>query len=668
MKDTARSVVNVPSGQQSIRSKCFHPSNSFVEFKKEEIEQSISDRFEQIARMFPDHLAVKTSTDELTYGALNNFANCVAQTILARSEKREEPVALLLEKGAPLIAAILGVLKAGKIYVPLDRSYPRARTNYIVEDSEAGLIITNNRNLSTAKELVDHQRQLINLDEQAFATTPENPGLFMSPDSVSYVMYTSGSTGKPKGVVQNHRNVLHKVMQYANAIHVCADDRLTLFRSLSVSGSIRDMFGGLLTGAAILPFDLKDGALVDRARWLLQEEITIYNAVAALFRHFVGTLTEGGNFPKIRLVKVSGEPVYKKDVELYKRQFSQDCIMLNMLASSETGTVRMYFIDKKTQIRGNHVPVGYSVDHTEVLLLDDAGNKVGFNQIGEIAVKSRYLPLGYWRKPELTRAAFLPNTEGGDERIYHTRDLGEMMSDGCLVHLGRKDLRVKIRGYSVEVAEVELALNALANIKEAVVGTRKGVAGDQQLIAYIVSRSQPGPTVSELRRVLGESLPDYMLPAAFVTLDALPLTPNGKVDRRMLPELGSTRPQLDTSFIAPRTPVEEELAKIWAQMLSLDQVGIHDDFFDLGGHSLLATQVTSRVINCFKVDLPIKSLFDSPTVADMAMIITQNETKKARPEDLARMLTEVESLSDEEAQRLLARESEEASNKGSSNE
>jgi acyl carrier protein len=292
----------------------------------------------------------------------------------------------------------------------------------------------------------------------------------------------------------------------------------------------------------------------------------------------------------------------------------------------------------------------------EIVLLDDSGKEVGLDCVGEIAVKSRYLSPGYWRRPDLTRARFLPDPNGGNERIYLTGDLGRIRPDGCLEYIGRKDFQVKIRGFKIEVTEVETALLEHTNVRESTVLAKEGRFGDKQLVAYFVPSKKPGPSTSELRGLLKEKLPHYMIPSAFVMLDSLPLLPNGKIDRKAFPLPSSARPELGTSFVAPTTPVEEEVAKIWAEVLSLDQVGIQDNFFDLGGHSLLASQVISRVINTFNVELPIKSLFESPTAADMAVVITENMAKKAGDEELARMLAELESLSDEEAQRRLAEE------------
>ena len=282
------------------------------------------------------------------------------------------------------------------------------------------------------------------------------------------------------------------------------------------------------------------------------------------------------------------------------------------------------------------------------MLLDDEGRDVGFHQIGEIAVRSRYLSPGYWCIPELTQAKFLPDPEGGGQRIYLTGDLGRMLPDGCLEHLGRKDFLVQIRGYKVDVAEIETALLDLPTIEQAVAMAQKDHHGNHRIVAYIVSAQQP-PTITELRGFLKGKLPDYMLPASFVILDSLPQTPNGKVDRLALPAPGSGRPDLGNTFVPPRSPVENKLSEIWAAVLGLDQVGIQDNFLDLGGDSLLASQVIARVIKTCKVEVPLRSLWESPTIADMAVIIIQNQAKRVDQEQLDRMLTELEELSSDEA-------------------
>ena len=275
------------------------------------------------------------------------------------------------------------------------------------------------------------------------------------------------------------------------------------------------------------------------------------------------------------------------------------------------------------------VPVGYAIEDMEVSLLDEEGQKVDFCRVGEIAVKSRYLSPGYWRRADLTRDKFLPGPDRGDKVTFLTGDLGRMLPDGCLYHLGRKDFQVKIRGHRIEVTEIELALLSLPSIKEAVVTASEDQPSDQRLVAYLVLNGRPASSVSKLRTFLKDRLPDYMVPSAFVFLDALPLAPNGKLDREALPAPDWSRPDLKRSFVAPRNSLEQLLASIWTEVLKLEQIGVYDNFFELGGHSLLATQVISRVRETFQVEVPLRTLFEMPTIEELAEVIIQSQAKGA---------------------------------------
>ena len=652
MRDFSWQVSNLPPEQQAIRAKCFHPTGKFVEFSKEDVEKSIVDRFEKIVRLYPDGRAVRTKEQSLTYDELNRAANRVARIILAERGQGNEPVAILLEHGAPAIIAILGVLKTGKIYVLLDPSYPEAWLNNIRESSQASVIVTDNKNASLASRLAESTVRLLDIDESHSIDDTDNPSLTISPDSLAYILYTSGSTGQPKGVTQNHRNVLYTTISYTNKIRISTDDRLTLLHSCGTGSALYHLFSSLLNGATLFPFDIKEQGVAQWAEWVRQEEISIYHSVPAVFRNFVSTLTGVEEFPTLRLIHLSAAPASKKDVELYRKYFLRNCIFAHTMGSTEALLISWYFMDKETKITGSAVPVGYTVDEKEVVLLDVDGQEVGSEQVGEIAVRSRYLSPGYWQRPDLTQAKFLADANGGKEHIYLTGDLGCMLPDGCLYHLGRKDFQVKVRGYRIEIAEIERALTALDTVKEAVVVAREDRPEDKRLIAYIVPVEKPPPTVSTLRRALAEKFPDYMIPSAFVLLDSLPLTPNGKVDRRTLPAPDQSRPELEESFVAPRTSVEEMLAEIWSEVLKVEKVGIHDNFFDLGGHSLAATRVVSLVIKRFNLELPLRSLFDSPTVAHMAAVITEHQGTRIKEKDLERILAELESMTDEEAKKL----------------
>ncbi|MEO5574569.1 MAG: non-ribosomal peptide synthetase [Gammaproteobacteria bacterium] len=635
------------------------PSPAFVEFKKSEIEQSIANCFEQRVQRYAERTAVKTRRDQYTYRELNQAANRIARAVIAQcGGQSNQQVALLLEHDAALVAAILAVLKAGHVYVPLDPAFPYARNCFILEDAQAQLLVTNSKNFPLAQSLIRGDQRLLNIDELDAGLTDDNLGLAISPDQLAYILYTSGSTGQPKGVMQNHRNVLNDLRQYTNTLYISCDDRMTLLYSCSVNGAVRGIYGALLNGAALYPMAIKQEGLSRLANWLVEEEITFYHSVPTVFRHFTETLTPNHKFPKLRLIRFGGERVLASDVAAYKKHFSDTCILYTGMGATETGHVREFFIDKHTKIPGGIVPAGYAIEDKQVLLLDAEGAAVGLNREGEITVKSRYLSLGYWRKPELTQAAFKADLCGGDERIYRTGDLGRMHADGLLEHLGRKDFQVKVRGYRIEVAEIELMLLDLPEIKEAVVMGREDSRGEQSLIAYVVpdpaaQASPKPPTPSKLRTLLKTNLPDYMVPSTIIMMDSLPLTPNGKLDRRALPALGEIQAVREDSFVAARTPLEESLVCIWADLLKMEKVGVHDNFFELGADSLLGMQIITRVNSTLQVELVLPILFENPTIAELALAIIQAQSATAENQEIKYLLDQLSSISDAEAQQLI---------------
>jgi amino acid adenylation domain-containing protein len=600
------------------------PTNLFVEFREEDTEQSISNRFEEQARRYPHRLAVKTKSQRLTYDGLNRISNRAAHAVLARCDQNNEPVVLLFKQGAPLIAASFGALKAGKAYVPLDFSLPHAKARQILENVQPRLIITDNDHLSLAHELGRDPSEILNLDDVDETLPDENPGLSVSPDQIAYINYTSGSTGEPKGVVWNHRNELFGIRVKTNELHISPDDRVSLVRSNNV-GAARDMFLALLNGAALLPFDLREDGSADLGNWLIREDITVFTCVATIFRHSVHSLDRNKKFSNVRLIHIGGEPLFKSDVDLYKKHFSDECIFVNRYSISETQAVSYHFINKQTEVKGERVPVGYPLEGNEVLLLDEDGTAVGVNQVGEIAVRSPYLALGYWRKPDLTRSKFMPDPKGGNARVYLTGDYGYRLPDGCLVHVGRKDFQVKIRGHRVEVPAVEMALLDVPAVKQAVVVPWEDAGGARRLAAYVVFQAGQALTVGQLRGFLKGKLPNYMLPASILILETLPLTTSGKVDRRALPVLGRARPDLDIPVTTPRNPVESAVARIWSGALKLDEVGMHDNFFDLGGDSLLASSLIANVRKTFQVSFSLRDFFETPTVAGVVERIEKSE-------------------------------------------
>jgi amino acid adenylation domain-containing protein len=616
-------------------------SASFIAFAKSAIAQSLPERFEWQVQRVPHRLAVQTASHQLTYAMLNRLANRIAHAILARRGPAVEPVALLLDQGAPLIAAILGILKAGKLYVALDHTYPQAQLADMLVDAQPGLMITNQQHMALASALWPHHNGVLNLDRLDSSLSTANPALTIAPDALAYIFYTSGSTGRPKGVVDTHRNVLHNIMRYTNSLRICAEDRLTLLQSCSFSGSVSSLFCALLNGAAVLPFDVRAQGLHTLAAWLRQEGLTIYHSVPSIFRQVA---TAGEAFPALRLIRLEGDQASWRDIELYQQHFPATCVLVNGLGATECGLVRQFFVEQTTPVTGSVVPIGYAVDDMEILLLDDTGQEVPIGEIGEIAVCSRYLAAGYWGRPDLTAAAFQTDAHDAERRTYHTGDLGRLRPDGCLEHLGRKNFQHKIRGHRVEVADIETALLTHSAIRDAVVVTHAEPPHEARLIAYIVPTTGTAPTVSTLRRHLVERLPEYMLPAVYMVLAALPLDANGKVARRLLPAPKVQRAHLETPYVPPSTPFEEKLAALWADVLQLECVGIHDHFVELGGDSLSATQLLARVLDAFQLTLPLRSLLEATTVAEMAVTLVQYQTNTVDQDEISRLLTDLETF------------------------
>ena len=631
--------------QKFVCNRLIAKPEGFIDFPKLEIEQSIPKRFEQQVNKYPHAIAIKTNNQTLTYRQLNENANRLANTIISQRGEKPEVIVLLLEKGADFITSILGVLKTGKIFVPLDPTFPIDRLTYIIEDSQAIALITNNLNLDLARKLANNC-QLFNIDDIKdnihSNNSGENPLIKISPETLAYIIYTSGSTGKPKGVVQNHRNSLHYCMNDTKTLLISHQDRVIFLYSCSALGGILCIFYTLLNGASLYPFNVKEQGLTNLVKWLITSEITIYHSFTTLFRHFVDILTDTEQFPKIRLVKLGGEATLIRDVENYKKYFSANCILYASLGATEAGTFRNFIVDKDTKIANSTIPMGYPVQDMEVVILDENGLEVKNGNIGEIALKSEYLALGYWQKPELTQTVFLPDIQNSQKIIYRTGDLGCIQSDGCLVHKGRKDFQVKIRGFRIEVTEIEMELLKIPHLQEAVVVATEDIPENKRLIAYIIAKKQPAPTTKEIRQHLQNKLPEYMLPSAFIFLDTLPLTPNGKLDRKGLAAFNLIKPEVTQNFVNPQNDIESQLIKVWEDLLGIQPIGVQDDFFELGGNSLLAVRLFADIEHKFAQKLPLAALFPSATIAAIAQIIQEEKVLENTPKANYSSLVEIQ--------------------------
>lgn len=617
-------IVRRPAGATD---RLISPNNPFSEFLPEDIEQSIPARFSQQAERAPQTIAVSAPGQSLTYSELDRLSNRIAQKILDISGTDSEPVAILLDQGAMAVAAILGVLKAGKFYVPVEPSHPPSRTSAMLADLGAKLILTA-REYRTLAEQLGRQFELVVLDDLDRSLPSDNPKVAIGPDHLAYIFYTSGSTGKPKGVFDNHRNVLHNVLRYTNTLHIASTDRLSLLQSCSFSGTVSSLFGALLNGGTICPFNIRGSGPSDLAQWVNDQEITIYHSVPALFRSF---LDGDRYFPTVRLVRLEGDRASKIDFELFRQYFSPDCILVNGLGTTETGIASQFFMDRESIVESPQLPIGNPTPGVKLLVLndDDEGQPVPDGFVGEIVVQSDFLALGYWKNPQLTQRAF-PSLSADGRRLYRTGDLGRFGPDG-LEYLGRGDFRIKLRGQTVEAGEIESALASLASVRNALVVARKDPRGEDHLVAYIISSGAARSTVTEIRRQLLERLPVFMVPSHYVFLDDFPLTPHNKVDRRSLPEPDWSNPDPDRPHVPTGSLLEAQLVQIWEEVLGIRSIGVTDDFFELGGHSLLAARMLEEIEAMFGKRIPPSFLLGGATVRRVADALTRESDDLRQP-------------------------------------
>lgn len=602
-----------------------------ISFDRTEIEQSIVKRFERQVRLHPDRIAVKDAHQSISFTEFNRAANRIAACLLEKRGETSEAVAILFDHGLAAMVAILAVLKAGKYYVPLDPSYPRTTIEHMLKDSQAAIILSDQATTDLAGTLTGDGITVINTDRIENSTANDNRDMTLSPDAYACLLYTSGSTGLPKGILHSHRTILHHIWSHTHTFQISSTDCQALLLSYSFAASISEIFGALLNGATLSMNYVKKTGMDHLSKWLQSEKITTFKLPVSLFRLFLNTLKEPSCFPDLRLIILGGDKLLRTDVELFRRFFSEDCLLVNRLASTEAFTITRFFVDQTTILTEQVVPVGYPDHDKEILILDEKGLPVQKGETGEMVIASRYLSPGYWNLPELNENKFRTLREKEGQRVFYTGDMGRIRPDGCLEHFGRKDDLIKIRGYRIELSSVEAALNELDEIREAIVTVHeaaKGIGG-KKLAAYLVPADPAGLSVSQLRRKLAQKLPGYMIPANFVILDKFPLTSSGKIDRLTLPSPTKNRPALDSSYVAPRTPTEESIMEIWSEALGLEQVGVTDNFFDLGGDSLMLFWVHAHIQDIFAIDIPMVILFKYPTIMALAQFIIH---RKGLPE------------------------------------
>ncbi|MBD3307336.1 amino acid adenylation domain-containing protein, partial [candidate division KSB3 bacterium] len=582
------------------------------------LDQCIHQLFEAQAANTPEAVAVVYREKTLTYRELDQRANQLARYLQQRGVGPEVLVGICLERSLEMMVGLVGILKAGGAYVPLDPEYPQERVAFMIEDSQISVVVTQQKFLTVIPEQTVTPICL-DTDWEAIAQERSDPPLSdVTADNLMYVIYTSGSTGKPKGAMNIHRALCNRLLWMQEAYQLTEHDRVVQKTPCSFDVSGWEFFWPLITGARLVmaePGGHKDSAYL--VRMIRDQQITTMHFVPSMLQVFLEE-PDVEHCTSLHRVICSGEAL---SYPLQERFFSRlKTAELHNLYGPTEAAIDVTFWHCLPASQRRIVPIGRPIANTQIYIVDAAFQPVPVGVPGELYIGGVNLARGYFARPELTAEKFVPNpfSQVPGSRLYATGDLARFLPDGTIDYLGRIDHQVKIRGFRVELGEIEATLARHPAIRETVVILREESPDDKRLVAYYVSDQEQELALPELRHFLRQHVPEYMIPAAFVRLDKMPLMPNGKLDRRALPIPELSRDDLQERYVAPRNPVEERLAEIWADILRIDRVGVYDNFFELGGHSLLAAQVIARIQKAFGVKLPLMNLFETPTIAHLA--------------------------------------------------
>jgi amino acid adenylation domain-containing protein/thioester reductase-like protein len=580
----------------------------------------LQELFEAQVERTPEALALVYEGTHLSYRELNQRANQVAHYLRRLGVGPEVLVGLCMERSLEMVVGLFGILKAGGAYVPLDPEYPKDRVAFMLEDAQVSVLLTQ-EHLGVA--LPSHTATPVCLDSEWEAIAQEreeNPCREATADNLAYVIYTSGSTGKPKGVMISHRGICNRLLWMQETYRLSERDRVLQKTPFSFDVSVWEFFWPLLNGAGLVmarPGGHRESAYL--VKLIAEQQVSTLHFVPPMLQVFLG---EPGleTCACLKRVICSGEAL---PFELQERFFARLSAELHNLYGPTEASVDVTFWACERESERRLVPIGRPIANTQIYILDSRLAPVPVGVPGELHIGGIGLARGYLSRPDLTAEKFIPDpfANAVGTRLYKTGDLARWLPDGNIEFLGRIDHQVKIRGFRIELEEIEAILSQHPAVASAVVLAQDNEADNKRLVAYVVPQPEQALTSSALRGFLKEKLPDYMVPSAFVLLEALPLSPNGKVNRQALPLPALARPSLEQPFVAPRTPTEKTLAGIWAEVLGIERVGIHDDFFELGGHSLLTTQVAFRTRQAFQAEFPLHCLFEAPTVSGLAQVI-----------------------------------------------
>ncbi len=626
-------------------------------------DRCIQQLFEEQVECRSESVALSFEEQQLTYGELNRRANQLAHYLQQLGVGPEVLVGVCTERSIEMIVGLVGILKAGGAYVPLDPGYPQERLAFMFQDAQVEILLTQ-QHLRERFSLDATRLICLDSDWQRIAEEPqENPESGARPDDLAYAIYTSGSTGKPKGITIPHRAISRLVFN-TNYIQLTASARIAQASNASFDAATFEIWGALLHGAQLIGISREVMLSVHEfATQLHMRDISILFLTTALFNQIAQEAPQA--FDQLETMLFGGEAVDPQWVRVILKQ-DTPCHLLHVYGPTESTTFTTWYEVQEVLEEATTVPIGRPITNTQIYLLDRELLPVPIGIPGEVYIGGAGLARDYLHRPDLTAERFLPHpfSEKPGARLYRTGDLARYRRDGALEFLGRTDQQVKLRGFRIELGEIEIILSRHAMLREAIVVIQEDGRNDKALIAYIVPADHTAlPSTADLRSYLKQKLPSYMIPSAFVMLDTLPLNPHGKIDVRALPKPQHRDADLNIRYVAPRTATEEVLATIWAETFQRERVGIHENFFELGGHSLMATRMLSRIYKRLQVELPMRSLFEAPTIAELAQTIEQYKNAYAESpdhpdihgdlKDIEALLTKVENMTEEEATALI---------------
>ncbi|MEV4615524.1 amino acid adenylation domain-containing protein [Kitasatospora sp. NPDC049258] len=607
--------------------------------------------FEQRAAETPGAVAVSFGSDSLSYAELNARANRLAGHLRALGIGAERPVAVCLERGVEVVVALLAVLKAGGVYVPIDPEHPAERLAFMLGELDAGAVLTTGGFAERLSAVARGPLVLVDAQAERIAGHPElDLPPQAGPDHLAYMIYTSGSTGQPKGVLIQHGSYAHHCRVIAESYGIGPGDRVVLLSALTFDVAMDQIAATLLAGATVVvadPLFWSPAELPDR---VAEHGITVMEITPAYYREVIQHVRPGDERLRgLKLMNVGSDVVTVDDARAWAATGLPGRFLCNYGPTEATVTCVLHPVPAAPAGRGEAaLPIGRPVPGTRAYVLDGAGGPVPVGVPGELHLAGVRLARGYHRRPDLTAEKFVPDPFGQvpGGRLYRTGDLVRHLADGTIEFLGRIDQQVKLRGFRIELGEIEAVLAQHPALRAVAVVARDVRPGDRRLVAYLVPHGADGPDIAELRDWAGERLPSYMVPSLWTILPELPLTSSKKVDRKALPEPVADRELLERPYEAPRNPTEEIVAEVWAEILGIERIGIDDDVFVLGAHSLLATRVLARLVAIFDVDLPLRCLFEATTVAGLSQVLVEA------------LEAQVAELTDAEVAALLAEEGE----------